>query len=158
MLMNPYQNYPQNYPQNYMQNYQPAPQNTGFISVRSIDEVKNYPVAPGNSVMFKDETAPYVYTKTMGYSQLDRPVIERYRFVKENEPEEPKATLNQEPTAYALQSDLDALREEVEALKKERKHEHTSNDKPIKTDDVVKVRDNARYDKRSRCNHSKIDE
>ena len=144
MLMNPYPNYPQNYPQNYMQNYQPAPQNTGFISVRSIDEVKNYPVAPGNSVMFKDETAPYVYRKTMGYSQLDRPVIERYRFVKENEPEEPKATLNQEPVNYALQSDLDALKAEVEELKKEKRNEYARNDKPAKANNHGKIRDNTR--------------
>ena len=86
-----YQNYPY-YPQQQAAPTNPPSQNVGFVSVRNIEEVKTYPVAPGNSVMFKDETAPYIYTKTMGYSQLDRPVIERYRFVKENEPEEPKAT------------------------------------------------------------------
>ena len=88
-------NYPQFYPQNqtyqnqtYQQNLQNFPQNQqiqngGFIPVPSEDVARNYPVAPGNSVTFKNENAPYVYTKTMGFSQLDSPKIERYRLVKE---------------------------------------------------------------------------
>ena len=90
-----YPYYPQYYQQpNYQipQNIQPsAPQqiqqpqiqNGGFVSVRSESEARNYPVAIGNSVTFKDETEPYVYTKTMGFSQLDRPIFEKYKLVKE---------------------------------------------------------------------------
>lgn len=63
-----------------------ATQNAGFLSVRSEAEARNYPVAYGNSVTFKDETAPYIYVKTMGFSQLDRPTFEKYRIVKENAP------------------------------------------------------------------------
>ena len=37
-------------------------QSNGLVSVRSIDEALRYPVAPGNSVTFKDETAPYIDT------------------------------------------------------------------------------------------------
>lgn len=87
---NPYMNY-QQYP-NPMQMQQQMPQqqqtpqiqNGGFISVRGEAEARNYPVAPGNSVTFKDETAPYVYTKTMGFSQLDTPTFDKYRLVKED--------------------------------------------------------------------------
>jgi hypothetical protein len=70
-------------------------------------------VAPGNSVTFKDETAPYVYTKTQGFSQLDRPVFEKYRLVKEEDaqPEAPKTT------QYALQSDLESMRKELEEIR-----------------------------------------
>jgi hypothetical protein len=65
------------------QNVQPQIQNGGFVSVRNEMEARNYPVALGNSVTFKDETAPYIYTKTMGFSQLDVPRFDKYRLVKE---------------------------------------------------------------------------
>lgn len=74
------------YPQMQQQTQaQAAPQiqNGGFVSVRSEADARNYPVAPGNSVTFKDENAPYIYTKTMGFSQLDRPLFEKYRLEKE---------------------------------------------------------------------------
>lgn len=64
-------------------------QNSGFVNVRSEEEARNYPIAYGNSVTFKNETAPYVYTKTMGFSQLDRPVFEKYKLVKEETEEKP---------------------------------------------------------------------
>lgn len=67
------------------QQAQPQIQNGGFVSVRSIEEAFNYPVAPGNSITFKDENAPYVYTKTKGFSQLEQPVFEKYRLVKEED-------------------------------------------------------------------------
>ena len=59
-----------------------------FVMVRSEMEARNYPVAYGNSVTFKDETAPYVYSKTMGFSQLDKPIFEKYRLIKEEAEEE----------------------------------------------------------------------
>lgn len=65
-----------------MQNQQPQ-MSSGFVSVRCEEEARNYPVAFGNSVTFKDENAPYVYTKTMGFSQLDRPIFDKYKLVKE---------------------------------------------------------------------------
>ena len=67
--------------QNY--NYQQQPQ-TGFVTVRTEDDARNYPVAPGNSITFMSENAPFVYTKTMGFNQLDRPVFKKYRLVEEN--------------------------------------------------------------------------
>lgn len=97
---------------------QPPPmqqQGSGFVTVRNIQEAQSYPVAPGNSVMFRDENAPYVYTKTMGYSQLERPTFERYRLVKEDIQEEPA-----QPTViYAQMSDIDALRGELDSIKRE---------------------------------------
>ena len=108
---------------------QPQIQNGGFISVRSEQEARSYPIAPGNSVTFKDENMPYVYVKTMGFSQLDRPVFEKYRLVKEEE-YQPQQVAQSAPTSaekteqannidYALKSDLRALWGEIEALKKQ---------------------------------------
>ena len=90
---------------------------------------RNYPVGPGNSITFKDETAPYVYTKTMGFSQLDRPIFEKYRLVKEESAEPLKNEPNEELAEYALKSDCRALREEIETLKRMIKEikDHESN-------------------------------
>ena len=131
---NPYQQYQPNFQQqmqnqsNYQQSQQQI-QNGGFVSVHNENEARNYPIAPGNSVTFKDENAPYVYTKTQGFSQLDRPVFEKYRLVKEEE-FQPQQVAQNAPTSaekteqasnidYALKSDLRVLWDEIEALKKQ---------------------------------------
>ena len=87
--------YPQFYPQNQQlynqqvqmpqQQSQQQIQNGGFVSVANEEIARNYPVAPGNSVTFKCENAPYIYTKTMGFSSLDTPIFEKYKLVKEED-------------------------------------------------------------------------
>lgn len=101
-------------------------QNSGFISVRGIDEARNYPVAPGNSVTFKDENAPYVYTKTMGFSQLDRPTFEVFKLVKEEAPNEANTTQNSDKQSgqmnykdFALKADIEAINGQISALQAE---------------------------------------
>lgn len=92
---------------------QPTIQNGGFVSVRSEIEARNYPVAPGNSVTFIDENAPYCYTKTMGFSQLDRPRFEKFRLVKEEETAQPtQASTDAQKVDYALKSELQNLKDE----------------------------------------------
>lgn len=122
----PFNSYPQYFPQTYQQTYPQYNQQTtqiqsgGFISVPNIDVARSYHVAPGTSVTFIDENAPYVYTKTRK-SQFDSPVLERYRLVheedspvSENEParEEPNKTI-----AYATKDEIDALRASYDGLK-----------------------------------------
>lgn len=112
-MINNYPYYP--YQQQYQQiQQQPMQiQNGGLVSVRGIEEARNYPVAPGNSVTFKDETSPYVYTKTQGFSQLDRPVFEKYRLVKEED-----VSIPVEKTEYALKTDITSLKAEMEEIRK----------------------------------------
>lgn len=112
MINYPYYPYQQQYQQIQQQPMQI--QNGGLVSVRGIDEARNYPVAPGNSVTFKDETSPYVYTKTQGFSQLDRPVFEKYRLVKEED-----VSIPVEKPEYALKTDITSLREELAEIRKE---------------------------------------
>lgn len=95
---------------------QPPIQQSGFVLVQSEQEARTYPVAPGNSITFKDETAPFCYVKTMGFNQLDRPVFEKYRLVKEDEKDIP-ATEHSAVKEYLTKSDLDALWGEINALK-----------------------------------------
>ena len=107
---------------NYYNPYQlqQQPQTTGFVSVRNELEARNYPVAPGNSITFKDETSPYVYTKTMGFSQLDRPIFEKYKLVKEDVAdniETPNSTFNSTEKINELRDELDELKGELDAIK-----------------------------------------
>lgn len=110
----PYQQYPQQYQQ---QQPQQSIQGTGFISVPRMEVAYNWPVAPGNSLMFKDDNAPYVYTKTRGFSQLDEPVFETYRLVKEDvaAQRQPQQAEPQKQADYS--GDINALWEEIKLLK-----------------------------------------
>ena len=117
---------PDNYYQPYFQQYQPYSsnqqpqqiQNGGFVSVRSAQEAFNYPVALGNSVTFKDETAPYIYVKTRGFSQLEEPVFEQFQLVKVDNSQKVAESEQITSTEYALKSDLSALQQEIDLLKK----------------------------------------
>lgn len=112
---------------NFQQSIQPQIQNGGFISVRNEQEARNYPIAPGNSVTFKDENMPYVYVKTMGFSQLDRPNFEKFRLVKEEEiqaqqtaqnpPVSNENTQQTNNVDYAKKDEITALWSEIDALK-----------------------------------------
>lgn len=150
------QNNPQNYPQYYapvypqppmqnqqMQNqqmYQPqqpvsnsaAPnmqiQNGGFVSVPNEGIVNSYPVAPGNCVTFKIEGKPIVMEKSMGFSQLESPKIERYRLVKEEVAQEATEvqTASQESkednsSITEIKSEIESIWAEINALKEPKK-------------------------------------
>ena len=104
---------PNYFPQSYGQSMGNVPQtpqiqNGGFVMVRSEDEARNYPVAFGNSVTFKDETSPYIYCKTMGFSQLDRPIFEKFRLVKEEQHQQIENKM-----AESKKVENDSLREEI---------------------------------------------
>ena len=111
-----YNYYPQyyqpQYPQQQANNNQI--QNGGFVSVRSEDEARTYPVAIGNSVTFHDETSAHVYTKTMGCSQFDRPVFKKYKLVEEDV----ETDLGE---IDSVKSDIKKLWSEINALKRKPK-------------------------------------
>lgn len=121
--INAYQPYQQMQPQVQIVQ-QPQIQNVGFISVRSAQEAFNYPVALGNSVTFKDETAPYIYVKTRGFSQLEEPVFEQFVKVENQQKSAEAVPITNEVEQkfdinnYALKSDLEALQAEINFLKK----------------------------------------
>lgn len=86
-----YPNYTYGYPQPQNNLFQPRPEvqmqqeKYGFINVANEEQARNWPIAPGNSLTFKDESAPYIYTKTMGLSQFETPVFEKYKLTKEED-------------------------------------------------------------------------
>lgn len=98
-------------------------QQSGFVPVPSELVARSYPVAPGNSITFKDENAPYCYVKTMGFNQLDQPTFERYRLVKEdspaaavNAPTSESSNDKEKVADYALKSDIEAIRGELDDI------------------------------------------
>ena len=123
MAFNPnfYGNY---YPNNNFMNVpnpQPQMQNNGFVMVRSESEARNFPVALGNSVTFKDETAPYIYSKTMGFSQLDKPIFEKYKLVKE----EIRETASEPTTMDGIKNELKRMWAEIEMLKEKSNEQYS---------------------------------
>lgn len=112
--------YPQQYNQfQNQQQMQPqtqqSMQGSSLVSVHDENEARMYPVGPGYSITFKDENRPYIYTKTMGFNPLDRPVFEKYKLVKE----ETESTSVPVSDKYALKNDLADLVNKVMDLQEE---------------------------------------
>ena len=115
-----YQYYPNFYQQQAQMPQIPqaqAQQTSGFVSVRSEAEARSYPVAYGNSVTFKDETSPYIYTKTMGFSQLDRPIFDKYKLVKEDA-SEPVQTETKDARFGDIEAEIGRIWQAIDDLKK----------------------------------------
>lgn len=114
----PYPNYEQQ-----MQQIQPQQlqiQNGGFVTVRSEQEARNYPLRYGTSITFRDENAPYIYCKTMGFSQLDQPIFEKYKLVKENAQDPVSEYKEFDNSAFdSIKGEIGNIWKEIDALKKE---------------------------------------
>ena len=99
---------------------QPQPQqihNGGYVSVRSEDEARMYPVAPGNSVTFINELSPFIYKKTMGFSQFDKPIFEIFEVTPKKPPKSEDTDNITKDITYAEKSEIEALRATIEVLK-----------------------------------------
>ncbi len=101
-------------------------QNGGFMMTPNEDMARTFPVAHGTSVTFRDENLPYIYCKTLGFSQMDLPVFEKYRLVKEEECDTPAKPEAENTPDYitkaefeAVCKDLQELQEVVFSLRKE---------------------------------------
>lgn len=112
----------------------PPMQNGGFIMVRSEEEAYRYPVASGNCVTFKVENEPIVIEKSMSFSQLDNPKIDRYRLVREEVVEEPKpieAIEVEQSHDDGIKDELQAIRREIEGIKKKLYSTNQNQSKPV---------------------------
>lgn len=118
---------------NYQQNNLQTIQNGGLVTVPNEGVARTYPVAHGTSVTFRDENLPYIYNKTLGFSQMDTPIFEKYRLVKEEEVENrmPKAEDNDPAYVTKLEFDsvcakLEELTRKFEELRRELGDEYTA--------------------------------
>ena len=107
------QQMPQQMPQQPVQEIQ----NGGFLAAPNEEYVRSYPVALGNCVTFKIEGKPYVMEKSMGFSQLDSPKIEKYRLVKEEPEEAANLPEDGKNNSKEINATLDELIGEIEAIK-----------------------------------------
>lgn len=111
------------YNQIYNPYYQYNNQNTqsnGFVPIANETDARNCPIQRGTSVTFRDENLPYIYIKTLGFGQLDSPVFEKYRLVKET-PQNAQIDRIEEKTdnlpIYVTKSEFEGIQNEIEALK-----------------------------------------
>lgn len=115
--------YPNYYPNYYPQQMPQQARSNDFILVPNEETARNYPVAPGNSVNFKDENASYIYTKTMGFSQFDQPIFKKYKLIEEETRNLPEKAVEVNEAINVsindLKSKIEANSSEIEALKKE---------------------------------------
>ena len=112
MPYNPYT--PYGYPQYPQQPINPEPPKQiqySVVNAPSVDYARSYPVAPGNSISFKIENQPFLCTKSMGFSPLEKPVFETYRLVKEDDVE-----IVESKPEYALKDDIKGLEERISEL------------------------------------------
>ena len=127
-------NYPNYYPQ-YQQNYPqityPSTQQTPIIWITSEDSVRNYPVAPGGSVLFMHENEPYMYMKCA--DQLGKCNIIKKRLVDESDSKEDLSDYIKREEIENLISD--AVRSEVEKRMSEISFKPTKTKKPVIVDE-----------------------
>lgn len=93
---------------------QPQQQTTStgaLIPVPDEDFARSYPVAFGQSVSFRDENQPYIYTKTMGVSQMEPPSFKKYKLV-----EEPTGDPEKSPEGNFSNSFMDKMKEDLSSI------------------------------------------
>ena len=75
-----------------------------YFFVKDTGEAYNWPIAPGNLLVFKDQDDMHFYTKSLGYSPYDKPIFEVY--TKEVQTQEQKPD-----------SDFELLKKEIAEIK-----------------------------------------
>lgn len=122
--------------------------NGGFIVVPSEEDVKKYPVAPGNFVTFRIENQPILIEKSMSRSQFASPHYERYKLSKEDA----SSIGNVEPSSPTSEVDFQS---EIDELKKLIKHVSSQLDavkedirKPFKSNNNSNNNNDRKYDKK----------
>lgn len=116
--------------QQYYQPYQQTQQQSSLLHVQNEQQAREWSVSPGSSLMFIDDNAPYIYTKTAGNSQLEPCVFKIFK-VSEIGQETPR---NQAPAPggvdipeYVQRAEFEAFLSEFEAIK-EKVKELTENE------------------------------
>lgn len=95
-------------------------QDNMIVSVQSEQDARNYLVAYGHSIIFKDENKPLVfYTKT-AISQFEPPVFKIYDLVERTQETPANAPENVKPmdlSTFVTKDEFGALQKELQALK-----------------------------------------
>lgn len=125
MPYNPY--FQQNFnPYQQFQIQQQQQQQGSFIHVQSETQAREWTIAPGSSVTFIDDNAPYCYTKSMGFSQFDAPVFRRFKLVEEdasqsaqNTQKQPSESSEVNLSDYITKAEFEPFKAIIEKIQKE---------------------------------------
>jgi len=107
----PYPYYPSPYYQPYNPPQQQQQQSTNVIWVNNETEAKNYPVAPGNTVILMDNDNPVAYKKTTDFSGRSLP-LEVYDLVPREKPKEENHQINLDE--YLQKKEFDAFLDKLD--------------------------------------------
>ena len=106
--------------QQYYQPYQQPQQQSSLLHVQSEQQAREWSVSPGSSLMFIDDNAPYIYTKTAGNSQLE-PCTFKKLMVSEIGTENASKTASPSESIELLpdsvRGEIEAIRAEIEDIK-----------------------------------------
>ena len=118
MAYNPYYNQFMQYPQ-YQQ---PQQQQSALIHVQSEQQAREWSVSPGSSLMFIDDNAPYIYTKTAGNSQLEPCVFKIFQVSEiggQNTPKTPTEDKSISIPDYVTRSEYEAITAQIDDIRKQ---------------------------------------
>ena len=105
----PYQNYQAQQRQEQIQQAFANSYNYNYVRERS--EAENWPIAPGNHLVFEDMNGQSFYTKSLGFAPNDRPVFTVFERKNEVVPQ-----VKEEPNR--LETEVDCLKSDIAELKK----------------------------------------
>lgn len=118
MAYNPYYQY---YPQ-YQVMQQPQQQQSALIHVQSEQQAREWSVSPGSSLMFIDDNAPYIYTKTAGNSQLEPCVFKIFQVSEIGGQNAPKTAAEEKSITipdYVTRSEYEAITAQIDDIRKQ---------------------------------------
>ena len=117
MAYNPYYNQFMQYPQ-----YQQPQQQSALIHVQSEQQAREWSVSPGSSLMFIDDNAPYIYTKTAGNSQLEPCVFKIFQVSEITSKTAPKTSAEAESIVisdYVTRAEYEAVMAQLDDIRKQ---------------------------------------
>lgn len=118
MAYNPYYNQFMQYPQ-YQQ---PQQQQSALIHVQSEQQAREWSVSPGASLMFIDDNAPYIYTKTAGNSQLEPCVFKIFQVSEIGGQNTSKTAAEEKGISipdYVTRAEYDAITVQIDDIRKQ---------------------------------------
>lgn len=104
----PYQNYQAQQRQEQLDQVFTRSYNYNFV--KDVTEAQNWPIAPGNHLVFEDANGTFFYTKSLGFAPNDRPV---FSIFKREEMIQPQTEESKD-----LSAEVDCLKSNIAELKK----------------------------------------
>lgn len=101
----PYQNYQAQQRQEQLD--QVFSRSYTYNYARDITEAQNWPIAPGNHLVFEDVNGTYFYTKSLGFAPNDRPA---FTIFKREEQIQPQITTDESSEVESLKNDIKELK------------------------------------------------